>query len=307
MLFNFSTFNHGLQGKIIVEDITVTMGKQLAALGHTAIWTEEPRFIPASEGWNVILESFADDSVIVPISIIPTIAEAYANGARFLCVATEEPTEKGFNSGLDPGMIRRQDAFIKAAPYLSAIVHLVPGEHVTRWYSQFAPTAYAETGFAPGMIAHDEIEEPGYDFGFYGLMTWRREQIIWTLEAMTKRPVLQMTRLSTPRPNRDATMQNVKVILQIRANLETQWVSSTRCASALHMGRPVVAEPHENKGPWEGVVPFADTIENFYAKTIATVTDWRAAHTEQMKAFAIKLSPENCIGRPLRGIRALHE
>ena len=136
----------------------------------------------------------------------------------------------------------------------------MPGDGVTRWYSKFAPSAYAELGFAPTMV-EDGREEPDLDFGFYGLMTWRRREIIDAIAARTGKPVLEMTSLLTPRAERNAEMRRAKVILQIRANLETQWVSSTRCASALHMGRPIVAEPHGIKGPWEEIVPFSDTQE----------------------------------------------
>ena len=120
--FRWSTFNHCPQGKIIVEDITVTMGSQIAALGHKVTWTEEADFIPREQGWNVVLECFADDATIVAVPIVETLAKAHAAGCRFLCVATEEPGEVGFNSALDPGMILRQNAFPAAARYLDGIL-----------------------------------------------------------------------------------------------------------------------------------------------------------------------------------------
>jgi hypothetical protein len=302
--FRFSTFNHCAQGKIIVEDITVTMGSQIAALGHKVTWTEEADFIPREEGWNVVLECFADDATIVAVPIVETLARAHAAGCRFLCVATEEPGEKGFNSALDPGMILRQSAFPAAAKYLDGILHLVPGESVTRWYSNFAPAAHAELGFAPGMV-EESREEPHIDFGFYGLMTWRRREIIDAIAARTGKPVLEMTSLLTPRAARNAEMRQAKVILQIRANLETQWVSSTRCASALHMGRPVVAEPHAIRGPWDEIVPFSATIDEFYKMAQITAAFWRGAWRDQVDRFAAKLSPGTCVGRPLREIGAI--
>ena len=294
MIFSFSTFNHCPQGKIIVEDITATMGNQMIALGHHASWTTDPVFVPREAGYNVILESFADDP-----RTLEEIGHAHAVGCRFLYVATEEPGDKGFNSGLDPAMIDRQNAFAAAARYCDGILHLIPGEHVNRWYAQHAPAAYAELGYAPGMVPADDVE-PDYDFGFYGKMTWRREQIIWTLEAMTKKPVIQLTTFWTPRAERDALMRKAKVILQVRANLETQWVSSTRCAASLHFGRPVVAEPHDVRGPWEDIVPFSASIEAFYGDAIAMAANWRSAYFGQLDNFATKLPADHCIGRPLR-------
>jgi hypothetical protein len=309
MLFHITTFNHGRQGQIIVEDITMTMANQLIALGHQARCTTEPDFIPAEAGWNVVLESFADDAVIVPFSIVPKIAEAHASGCRFICVATEEPGENGFNSALDPGMIRRQAAFPEAMRFFDAILHLVPGDRVTRWYSQFAPAAYAETGFAPASVLSDDVE-PDHSFGFYGKMTWRRDQIIKTLEAVTGEKVLQLTGLDTLMAERDAFMRRAKVILQVRANLEWQWVSATRCASALHFGRPVAAEAHDIKGPWEDILTFSAPDEkekgfpasSFYHDVAAMAADWRGAHQAQMARFSAALPPERCVGQPLREV-----
>jgi hypothetical protein len=294
--FNFSSFNHCSQGQIIIEDITVTMGHQMRALGHQASWTTAADFISRDVGYNVILESFADDP-----NTVASITKAHSDGCRFLYVATEEPSEKGFNSGLDPAMIDRQNAFPAAARFCDGILHLIPGDHVTKWYSQFAPAAYAETGFAPTMVEEDDIE-PEVDFGFYGKMTWRREEILGRLEQMTGAPVLRLTSFWTPRLDRDAAMRRCRVILQIRANLETQWVSGTRCAAALHFGRPIVAEPHDIKGPWGDVVPFSASVESFYADAIKTAGNWRGIHTEQMARFRERLTPERCVGQALRQI-----
>lgn len=299
--FRFSTFNHCPQGKVIVEDITATMGHQLIALGHRVNWTEAPNFVHGSDGYNVVLESFADDATLVPVPIVETIARAHAAGCRFVCVATEEPGEAGFNSALDPGMVLRQAAFPAAAKFFDGILHLVPG--VTDWYRRFAPAAHAEIGHAPGMSGPRDAVEPDHDFAFYGLMTWRRDAIIKALEAETGKPVLRLTSLLTPRQERDAMMRRAKVVLQIRANLETQWVSSTRCASALHFGRPVAAEPHEIRGPWDEIVPFSASEERFLADAAEmAAADWRAVHAGQMERFAAKLTPERCVGRALREI-----
>ena len=151
-------------------------------------------------------------------------------------------------------------------------------------------------------MVEDSREEPDLDFGFYGLMTWRRREIIDEIAKRSGKPVLEMTSLLTPRAARNAEMRRARVILQIRANLETQWVSSTRCASALHMGRPIVAEPHGIRGPWDEIVPFADTIEDFYVQAAATAANWRGAWRGQVDRFAAKLSPGTCVGRPLREI-----
>lgn len=298
MIFHFNTFNHCRQGQIIVEDITQIMGQQLFALGHLPIFDNGEFTL---FGHNVILESFADDP-----NTIRRIAEAHGKGCRFLYVATEEPTANGFNHGLEPAMIDRQNAFAEAAKYCDGILHLVPGEHVTRWYSQHAPAAYAELGYAPTLVQSPGEIEPVYDFGFYGKMTWRREQMLAKLMQLSGCKVVRITSLDAQRELRDASMRAAKVIVQIRANEEWGMVSSTRCASALNLGRPVIAEPHDGYAkPWDQVVPFAASIDEFYSDAIALTFDWRAAHADQLRKFAAVLTPEICIGEPLRKIGIL--
>ncbi len=299
MRFHFSTFNHCPQGRIIVEDITRTMGEQMRALGFEPSWTTEPEFIPFVQGYNVVLESFADDP-----QTIKRIRRAHEDGCRFIYVATEEPTDNGFNHGLEPAMIERQAAFPKAALYCDGILHLVPGDAVTRWYDRFAPAAYAELGYAPNLVSRERDIEPEVDFGFFGKMTWRREQMLARLEAMTGKKVGRITSLDVPRETRNQVMRQAKVIVQIRANEEWGMVSSTRCASALSFGRPVVAEPHPYSKPWDEIVTFSKTVEDFYHDAVAATNCWADLHRSQFHKFQTKLTPEVCIGAPLKRVLA---
>jgi hypothetical protein len=210
MIFCFNTWNHCPQGQIIVEDITKIMGAQMEALGHEATYRNEG-FLMGDDAYNVVLESFADDP-----RTIESISTAHELGSRFLYVATEEPTDNGFNHGLEPAMIDRQNAFPAAAKFCDGILHLVPGDRVTSWYSQFAPAAYAELGFAPSLVQPVDPVEPDHDFGFFGKMTWRRGQMLDRLRALGS--VITIETLDVPRAERDAKMRRAKVIVQIRAN-----------------------------------------------------------------------------------------
>src|SRR5277367_3712739 len=116
--FLFHLWNHTPAGKRSLEDVIGIVGHQLRALGHVAIWdpTNDPfltknndiQFAMGPENYNVIVEGFTE-----PVTNI--IADAHKNlGARFLCLATEEPTEKGFNHGTQIEMTWRQDSFIPA-------------------------------------------------------------------------------------------------------------------------------------------------------------------------------------------------
>jgi hypothetical protein len=79
-------------------------------------------------------------------------------------------------------------------------------------------------------------------------------------------------------------------------------VSSTRCASALYMGRPVVAEPHPYSMPWRDIVSFSSSVEEFYLDATKALDDWRALHRWQLERFERLLPPSFCIGDPLRRI-----
>lgn len=296
MLFRFNTWNHCRQGQIIVEDITRILGGQLIALGHEVEWSNDG-FVPGRDAMNVVIESFADDP-----RTLERMGAARAAGCRFLIVATEEPTANGFNHGLEPAMIDRQMAFPAAARLADGVLHLVPGDAVTRWYSQFAPAAHAEIGHAPGLVEVPDDVEPDVDFGFYGKITWRREQMLARLEQISGTSVLRITSLDVPRRERDAIMRRARVIVQIRANEEWGMVSSTRCATALSFGRPVIAEPHPFSKPWDGVVHFSTSVESFYDDAIGAARAWRPLHASQIDLFKKTLSPEVCVGRPLREI-----
>src|SRR6185503_2202241 len=142
----FNMLNHNPQGQRSLEDVIGIIGHQLRELGHTAVWDKKnDQFLARDTGINIIVEGFTPP-------VIEIMAGAHARGCRFVILATEEPTEKGFNHGVDPEMIMRQRMFPEAARYCEGIIHLVPGKRVTDWYGQFAPAAYTELGFARTLV-----------------------------------------------------------------------------------------------------------------------------------------------------------
>lgn len=292
MKFCFNVFNHCEDGRRCIEDLTRILSAQLRALGHEA--TEGERF--ASDGYNVLYESFAD------LGTIDAIAAAHDGGARFLYVATEEPTAEGcFNGRLDNAMDARQEAFSEAARYADGILHLVPGERVTEWYSRYAPAAYVELGYAGSLVADTKGEQdPPIAFGFYGQMTPRREAIFEKLRRATGWDILILPFITYSSAERDVMMRQTRAILQVRAHDSMPIVSSSRCATALHLGRPVVGEPHDVEGPWGGIVHLSASTEAFYSDAKEVASDWRSEHSRQMDRFSTVLSPETCLGEPLR-------
>lgn len=296
MNFLFNLQNHGATGQRSLEDVIGIIGRQLGELGHGAIWeTANDRFLIAG-GYNVVVEGFNEPTV-------EWLAKGYSLGARFICIATEEPTPAGFNHGLQQEMRERQEAFPRAAKYFDGILHLVPGDEITRWYSQFAPAAPVELGYARKLIRRETVAVPEFDFGFYGSMSPRRRDLLQKLaRKIGTRKAVTIVSNFAPQDDRDRAMQNAKVIVQIRRFDEMGLVSSSRCNTALCIGRPVVAEPHDLSHPWDEIIKFAKTDEEFLDLAVATRAAWRGVHAGQFAKFKEKLSPEFCLGAALRTI-----
>lgn len=293
MLLRFHDFNHCPQGKNAVADIITIMSAQLEALGHRVA---EPGDFLIGRGLNLVLESFAEEDYL------QRIAAAHGRGARFLFVATELPTEVGFNGGTDPGMICRQQVFPEAARYAEGILHLVAGADVTRWYSQHAPSAYAELGYAPSLVRDTVDEDPDYDFCFFGQASGRREVILSRLAMLGR--TLVIDRLWLSQKERDRQARRAKVVVQLLATDEVGYPSSTRCAMSIcRIGRPVVAEPHSAPGGWDSVVHFSSSMDAFYrdARSMAR-GDWRSERNLQLAALEATFPPDACLGRALREI-----
>lgn len=297
MNLNFWLGNHTPAGQRSLEDVIAIVGHQLMALGHRAMWDPKNDDLITAGGVNVIVEGFNDN-------IVDFVAEWHGKGARFICLATEEPVEGvGFNHQATGEMAKRQADFVKVAPYLDAIWHLVPGQNVTDWYAQYAPSAYVELGYAKTLVRSETQREPAYDFGFYGTMSRRRERLLKKLANATNRQkAVRVMADFGSQVDRDRAMQEAKVIIQIRKFDEMGLVSSSRCNTALCLGRPVVAEPHEIElmKPWADVVKFARTDEEFISLALATRGAWRGVHAGQFERFRAKFTPEVCVGPALK-------
>lgn len=296
MQFLVNMCNHSDLGQRSLEDVVGILGHQLRALGHQCIWNpKNDKFLTKESGINIMVEGFTDGSVA-------EMKTAHEKGARFIILATEEPTPKGFNYGTQPEMVKRQDKFPEAAQYCEGIIHLVPGEHVSKWYSQFAPTSYTELGYAPTLVRTGDFE-PKFDFGFFGSLSYRRDRILHRLAKRSGREYAVRVCADFPsQEDRDRQMREARVIVQVRKNEKLGLVSSSRCNTALCVGRPVLAEPHLLSKPWDEIVTFASDMDNFYAMALLMRGTWRGVHAAQMAKFKEKLSPELCIGKALADI-----
>lgn len=287
-------FNHSKIGQRSLEDVVGIFGHQLRALGHEIVWDTNNSSFYRGDGFiNLIVEGFTPGSIEI-------IRAKYDEGCRFVYLATEEPTPKGFNWGDQKEMADRQVRFAEAAKYCDAIFHLVPGKHVSDWYGQFAPTAYVELGYAPSLCRF-QTKEPKFEFGFYGSLSRRRYALLKKLaNRMYNFPdAVRIVSDFSTQEERDVEMGNCKIILQIRKFEKMGLVSSSRCNTALHLGRPIIAEPHDLSKPWDEVVKFTNTMEEFFATALAYRSSWKGLWFEQFTKFKEKFPPQYCVGRAL--------
>lgn len=288
-VFNWCLFNHTAGGQRSLEDIVLIMSHQLAALGHQAR-RDDKNFISAAAGINVVVEGFYVES-------IDFIARARATGCRFIILATEEPTERGFNHGLAQSMVDRQEAFPEAARHAEAILALVPGSEA--WYGRHAPCERVELGYAPTLVRRLRVE-PDHDFGFYGTVSPRRHKMLKRLaRKMGTTNAVKVIANFADGAHRDEQMMRARVVVQVRLHERMGLVSSSRCNTALHLGRPVVAEPHGLSAPWDQVVKFSETTDKFFEDCVKLRGLWRQVHEDQMNRFRRLLSPEACLGGAL--------
>lgn len=300
--------NHNATGQASLEDVVGIFGHQLRALGHEIVWDRaNDQWINGPDDWNLVVEGFTPQ-------FVEQIKWAHGNGARFICLATEEPTDRGFNQGTQREMTARQEMFPNAAPYLSAIFHLVPGDYTAQWYGQFAPTAYVELGYAPSLLRPNAAAqlrgafgpEPKFDFGFFGTVSKRRLRLLKKLANRTGK--VNAVRIVGNFPSQDVRDREVldcKVVLQIRKFEEMGLVSSSRLNTSLNCGRPVVAEPHLLSKPWDEIVTFAKSEEEFINLALMARGTWRGLHAGQYQKFKERLPPEVCVGEPLRRVGIL--
>lgn len=283
MNFLFNCWQHTAGGRRTLEDLVAILGQQLRALGHV-VGRNDDELIVGPHHYNVFFEGFND-----------ACADVYRRmrerATKVVIVATEQPTPLGFNGGVVPEMVTRQIAFRKVAPYADAVWCLVPG--TLAWYGAInSRSAYTELGHAPALERRVDCA-PIYDYGFFGALTPRRARILKQFGSG-----VNVVSTFLPQAERDFQMSLCKVILQIRPHEKSSFVSSSRVNTALHLGRPVVAEPHTMPGAWRRIIEFAEPAR--LAKTAARMAArWQAQHALQMGAFRLHLSPAACVGRAI--------
>lgn len=283
-------FNHNELGQRSLEDVIGIIAHQLRACGHVIEYSNNHMIHPY-DGYNILVEGFTQWS-------IDMLRKAQQlRGARYIFIATEEPGELGFNGIKHGDMRSRQELFPQAAELCDGVLALVPGAE--SWYGRFAPAKHIELGYAPTLV-REQKGDPEWIYGFYGSVTKRRATMFRKLERRARgEKTLRLVTSFLPGAERDKAMMQAKIILQIRIIEHLGLVSSSRCATALHLGRMVYAEPHKHSHPWDQVIEFAKSTEEFVESAIGYLPFWRSKYQQQLARFKDIMSPRNCVGRQI--------
>ena len=188
--------------------------------------------------------------------------------------------------------------------FFEGILHLVPGDSSDEVVLAVRAGGLRRTSdMLRRLSARSTGIEPEYDFGFFGSLSKRRLQILKRLAKRigTDKAVKIVGDFAT-QDDRDRQMRRARVIVQIRKHEEMGLVSSSRCNTALSIGRPVVAEPHALSKPWDQIVKFSDTLDSFYDTAILVRSMWRPVHAQQLEALKTKAAARGLRRRAARMI-----
>lgn len=296
--FHWSLFNHDATGAASIDDIMAAISYQLIDLGHDV---QRHDMMLSSDFVNIVVEGFDEAG-----HIAHELSRVKKAGGRTVILATERPGEYAFN-GWDPDhpMGGRLRAFPAAAALADAIWTLVPGSEP--WYRQFNQNvAFTELGWSASRerdCAAVAAPPPETDFSFFGMVSDRRRDI---LRKISKRATVSFPQGDDlrahfiPFQERDALVRQAKVVLAIKQRAVWHMVSNSRFSTALHLGRPIIAEPHTTPNVWPGIVKFSRSHGSYIDEALALRENWQEEWKRQIEAFADILPPEKCVGAAIR-------
>lgn len=287
MLFSFCLFNHSGAGLQSVSDLTSLIAAQLQDLGHR-VGRSDHAMVPGAV--NLVFENFFPDA-------IDALKPAAGHGVRFVIIATERPGPDGFYSTTYPEWAAaRTEAYGQAAAMALSVWCLQPD--AMDWYrGQSEQVDLAELGYSPRLINRLPVDPPG-DFCFFGSMPQHRQEIVADLAhhaTVFIPPPAERGLCYLPDAIRNDMVWKSKVVLHLKQKADWPIISACRCATALHLGRPVFSEPVDCDSPWNDVVRFASSRETFPEEALWVRDNWRGEYLRQAAAFR-KLDAERCLG-----------
>lgn len=286
MKFNWVLFNHSDQGKSTFFDIVNGISTQLMDLGHEVHRNDkmmlEPPFI------NIIFEGFD------PWTNEVLLKEGFDKKYNIICIQTEQHGHPGFNSKPVDELVMRQKFFVQAIPMITGVWCLVPGE--ARWAARFQPHSHdLNVGWSPirRELVKTSINDPIYDFVFYGGYTPRRKNLFQIIESKGY-SIYRCTEYGNIK-QRDAEVGMAKVVLAPKPHSKWELISGTRLTIATHIGRPVITEPHKSDSVYKKIYKFSRSYHTYIDEAIAMLPNWQAEWEKQRSALETLLPAENCM------------
>ncbi len=293
MIFNFNTFNHNPIGVRSIEDVINIIGSQLADLGHTVL--AHPDRMYKDGAINILFENFGEEAQIV-------LEDSKRQGVRFIIVATERPAPQGFlgwDETFNQG--RRMWSFPAAAALADAVWCLIP-DSIAWFQAHHANCTPIELGHSPRLERPIGETNPEHDFAAFGLLTPHRRAAIL---ALRQAHTVLCQRIEGHEGNflkrelRDQMVRDARVSLHLKQSQTWNIISASRCATSLHLGRPVLSERVDCESPWHGIIMETDTLLN---DAPMVSSGWRALHACQMAMFRETLSAQRCLGEAVRSV-----
>lgn len=170
MWFHLCLGNHSEIGKSTLADHIQWLEAGLTELGHDV--TIGDRLAPHAV--NVLWDGFSPGQG----------RWLRESGVQYGIVATEMPDGEGFNHRRDGEWEWRWPAFIEAASGARFIWSTI--EESIPTYAAFAPASFFEFGFSERLIPYEACWDPEADFGFYGLVTPYRQEILERIQSRCK-------------------------------------------------------------------------------------------------------------------------
>jgi hypothetical protein len=271
MRFHFCTLNHNGPGKETLGDMYDWFAAGLADLGHTVSRGDDLD----TGAMNLLWDNFRAGMG----------AALRQSGVRYGIVATELPDgEGGFNWRRDSPWPERFAAFPEVAQGASFIWSMI--ESAQPYYARFAPCAFIELGYSDRLLPPSAVRrmQPPVDFGFYGLRTPYRAEVMAALEARGVR-VAWPERLPDTAAIQ-AFIATTRIGLNFRQSDRWPIPSPTRLGRYLHARRLLVSE-HTKVPTRQGeLVHMAPPEADFIAWCLRALTlDWKSAADQAFERY----------------------
>ena len=281
MWIHFCLGNINSLGRLTLYDMIQWFDAGLRELGHEV--TIGDRLAP--NAINLIWENF-----------LPEHAQALReSGATYGIVGTEIPDGVGFNWRREESWTVRWTSFPGVARQASFIWSMVEGSVPD--YSRFAPTHYMELGFSEHLVSCEAHWDPEFDFGFYGIVTPYRQEV---LDKLTRYFKIHTANKILPPSEMLAFIARCRIGICFRQSPQWPIPSPTRYGRLLHSRRGIAAEYVPVPTRQSSLVPMAPPGADFFAYCRDRMSgSWKSEAEEAYERYRALLPMREIMERAL--------